>query len=364
MAETHDRPGGADRAGGVRVLLVADPGLPTARARSIEQRLQRHLDEVYSPPISLDVHTAMLRLRADGTLDLSQALEHARSADDPHAVLLLTEIPRLHEGRPLIAEIFPEYNIAVVSCPTLGVLTSTHRILDTLLACTVRMAPPRDDRDASRYARRWAQWEEVADAEEHRMLLGSRMIGGARTVTGMVAGNEPLRTAPRLSSALAAASATGAFGIFYSSIWSMSMYLSTSRLLGIGALAVLALTAWLIVGNRLWDAPRREGLARVVLLYNLSTVLTLLMAGGLLYLALVVAIFLGAIIVIAPDYLSATIEQEATVGRYLDIAWLSAAMGVVAGALGSSFDRDTDLRTLTHGQRERQRQYTEEEEQR
>lgn len=47
--------------------------------------------------------------------------------------------------------------------------------------------------------------------------------------------------------------------------------------------------------------------------------------------------------------------------RYLDIAWLSAAMGVVAGALGSSFDNDTDLRNLTHGQRERQRMFTEEE---
>ena len=32
---------------------------------------------------------------------------------------------------------------------------------------------------------------------------------------------------------------------------------------------------------------------------------------------------------------------------------------VVAGALGSSFDDDTDLRQITHGQRERQRQYTE-----
>ena len=47
--------------------------------------------------------------------------------------------------------------------------------------------------------------------------------------------------------------------------------------------------------------------------------------------------------------------------RYLDIAWLSAAMGVVAGALGSSFDKDTNLRSLTHGQRERQRRFTEDE---
>lgn len=72
-------------------------------------------------------------------------------------------------------------------------------------------------------------------------------------------------------------------------------------------------------------------------------------------------IFLSAVIVIDPDYLAVTLQQDASVVRYLDIAWLSAAMGVVAGALGSSFDEDADLRTLTHGQRERQRRYTEEE---
>ncbi|MGO1226608.1 MAG: hypothetical protein ACTMH5_07215 [Brachybacterium sp.] len=363
MSETQNSPQGPapDPAAGATVLLVADPGLPTHRARSIEDSLQQHLDEVYHPPIRLQVRTSMLRLRPDGTLDLSEVLEQARSSGDPDAVLLLTEIPRLRDGRPLIAEIFPEHNIAVISCPTLGVLTTRRRILDALMRCTLRMAPTSEPRDASRYARRWAQWEELTGPDDHQLLLGSRVIGGARTVAGMVAGNEPLRTAPKLSSALAAAAATGAFGIFYSSIWSMSMHLTTQRLLLIGILAMCTITAWLIVGNRLWDAPRQERLARVVLLYNLSTVLTLLMIVALLYVCLVVLIFTSALIVIAPDYLAEVIGREPVLARYLDIAWLSAAMGVVAGALGSSFDKDTDMRSLTHGQRERQRRFTEEE---
>lgn len=347
---------------GVTVLLVADPGLPSARARSVQDQLQRELDGMYGPPIELEVQTATLRLQPDDTLDLSQALEQSRFFGDPDAVLLLTEIPRVQDGTPLIAEIFPEHNIAVISCPTLGVFATRRRVLDTLLSCIVRMRPTHEARDSSRYERGWARWQETSDGENHQQLTGSRVLGGVRTVAGMVRGNEPLRTVPKLSSALAAASATGAFGVFYSSIWSMSMYLTTQRLLGIGVLAVLAITAWLIIGNRLWDAPKHQSLARVVLLYNLSTVLTLLMVGGLLYLTLVAAIFLSAVIVIDPDYLAATIEQDATIVRYLDIAWLSAAMGVVAGALGSSFDKDTDLRTLTHGQRERQRRYAEEEE--
>lgn len=358
MEDTHDPSSATNPAAGVTVLLVADPGLPTRWARSIEAELQQVLDDVYSPPIRFEVLTSTLRLQPDGSLDLSQALEQAQTFGDPDAVLLLTEIPRLQDGRPLIAEIFPEHNVAVISCPTLGVFATKRRILDALMSCTVRMKPTQESRDASRYERRWARWEEVAGTEEHQLLLGSPLIGGARTVMGMVAGNEPFRTAPRLSSALAAAAATGAFGIFYSSIWTMSMYLTTQRLLGIGVLAMVVITSWLIIGNRLWDAPKHKGLGRVVLLYNLSTVLTLLMIVALLYATLVVVIFLSALVVIDPEYLAETIEREATVVRYLDIAWLSAAMGVVAGALGTSFDKGTNLRSLTHGQRERQRKFT------
>ncbi|HEX7350901.1 hypothetical protein [Brachybacterium sp.] len=346
---------------GVTVLLVADPGLPTARARTVEDTLERELNSIYGPPIDLQVQTATLRLQPDDTLDLSQALEQSRTFGDPDAVLLLTEIPRVHDGAPLIAEIFPEHNIAVISCPTLGVFTTRRRILDALLSCTLRMRPTHEPRDSSRFERGWAHWQDADDADDHQKLTGSRVVGGVRTVAGMVRGNEPLRTVPKLSSALAAASATGAFGVFYSSIWSMSMYLTTQRLLSIGVLAVLAITGWLIIGNRLWDAPKNQGLARVVLLYNLSTVLTLLMVGSLLYLALVAVIFLSAVIVIDPDYLAEILQRDASVVRYLDIAWLSAAMGVVAGALGASFDEDADLRTLTHGQRERQRRYAEDE---
>src|SRR5699024_9050153 len=155
-----------------------------------------------------------------------------------------------------------------------------------------------------RHTRSKRDWSSDVCSSDLQLMLGSRGVGGARTVAGMVTGNEPLRTAPKLSKALAAAAATGAFGIFYSSIWSMSMHLSPLRLLGIGALAMIAITAWLILGHRLWDSPKRAGLSRVVLLYNLSTVLTLLMVVALLYLALVSAIFLGAVIVIDPEYLA------------------------------------------------------------
>ncbi|MBE1514423.1 hypothetical protein [Nesterenkonia halotolerans] len=172
--------------------------------------------------------------------------------------------------------------------------------------------------------------------------------------------NNPWRTAPKLSRALAAASATGAFGIFYGSVWEMSHALSLSRLLMIAGTAIVSMVVWLIVMNGLWDKPRHQRLRRVVALYNGSTVLTLLICVAMLYLVLVALILSGAMVVIEPGFLGETLDAEVSFTNYLDIAWLSAAMGVIAGAIGSTFDSSTNVRQLTHGQRERQRRHDEE----
>ncbi len=348
-----------DPARGVNVLVVADPGLPSRRVNSIKDDLQTQLETTFSPPVSLYTQTEVIRIRPDNTLDIGVAHRIAESYDHIDVVLLLTEIPRHRDKRPLIAEIFPEEKVGVISCPTLGAVTTKRRILTVFMACAQRLMPVDDDVDLNAHSLRWSTWNEPLDDTGHRELVSSRGLGGLRIVLGMTMANDPWRTAPRLSSALAAASATGAFGIFYNSIWQMSNYLSTTRLLFIGLLAMTAMVFRLIVSNRLWDTPVKERLSTVVLLYNLSTIATLFLCVLVLYATLVVLILLTSLVVIDPEFMSMVLDTEASFINYLDIAWLSAAMGVVAGGLGSSFDSQTDLRRLTHGQRERQRQYTE-----
>lgn len=345
---------------GLKVLLMADPGLPSRRAASVRERLESQLAEQLDRPVTLHTRTEMLRLRPDDSLDLDRV--RTAEGEDGHPVdlvLLLTEIPRHTEGRPLVAEVMPDEGLAVVSCPTLGAVATRSRIVRVLTACVLRMVDGAAPHDRGQFDAHWSSWSSQ-DGSDRLMLQAHTVTGGPRTVLGMVLGNDPWRTAPKLSSALAAAAATGAFGVFYTSIWEMSTYLPTERLLVIGLLAITSMVTWLILSNGLWDRPRRENLASVVMLYNLSTVVTLLVCVVGLYLALVALILLGSLVVIDPEYLRAVIKEPATFPRYLDIAWLSAAMGVVAGALGSSFDTDTDLRRITHGQRERQRRYNEE----
>ncbi|WP_420095734.1 hypothetical protein [Brevibacterium sediminis] len=341
----------------LQVLVVADPGLPSRRAASIHSSLERYLREAYGVTTTLHTHTDTVYLTPERELALDAVEDLRADYPDVDIILILTEIPRHTQGDPLIAEVYSDRNLAVISCPTLGAWATKRRIIKVMMSSVNKLVPWDPEDTTRKFLLGWSNWSNNEDSS-HQSLHAHTITGGPRLIMGMTIANEPWRTAPKLSGALAAASATGAFGIFYSSIWQMSTYLSTLRLLSIGALAILMMVAWLIFSHRLWDRPVNESLATVVMYYNLSTVLTLLITVIALYATLVVLILLGGLVVIDPGFMTQQIQQDASFTNYLDIAWLSAAMGVVAGGLGASFDTDADVQKLTHGQRMRQRVYT------
>ncbi|WP_309133085.1 hypothetical protein [Brevibacterium sp.] len=341
------------------MLLVADPGLPSRRALAIHDRVEQLLRDAYGVQTTVNVHTDTIRLTPDHELALNEIDGLRTGYPDADLVLILTEIPRHTQGNPLIAEVHADRNIAVVSCPTLGAWRTKHRIVKAIMSSIDKLVPWNLNESMRAFSLKGTNWTE-SDDSQHQTLHAPTLSGGAHLILGMTISNDPWRTAPKLSGALAAASATGAFGIFYSSIWQMSTYLSTFRLLSIGVTAIFVMMTWLILGHKLWDKPVNEKLAPVVMFYNLSTVLTLLFTVVALYAVLAVLIFLGGLVVIDPAFMGQQIQQKASLTNYLDVAWLSAAMGVVAGAIGASFDSDLDVQRLTHGQRMRQRLYSEE----
>lgn len=348
----------SDSAKPFHIRLLADPGLPTRRVNSIQESFTEEARRLLPGEVTVSSETRMLRIRPDATLDIDAVREMQQDDAEAEAVIMLTEIPRHTKGHPLISEIFPEHNVAIVSCPTLGAWATKSRIQKVFTASLLRLLPDGVGPRTKKYDQRWSRWKST-ERGEGLGLFAHTLTGGPRTVAGMVLGNDPLRTVPKLSSALAAAAATGAFGIFYSSIWQMADALSPLRLMLVGLAAVITMIGWLILRNGLWDRPKNRSLATVVTLYNGSTAITLLACIMMLYLLLVGVIFLSSLVIIDAQYLATTLGSEVTLLNYLDIAWFSAGMGVFAGAIGSSFDSGVDLRRLTHGQRERQREYTE-----
>ncbi|GAB3702860.1 hypothetical protein GCM10027595_17450 [Corynebacterium nasicanis] len=176
-----------------------------------------------------------------------------------------------------------------------------------------------------------------------------------RMVLGMIRSNGPGRLLPVLSSALAAMVATGGFGIFYGSIWQLAEELTWGRLLLISVFAVVAFTAWLIVHNRLWQRRHTQESRWRENVDNLATIGTIGLTALILHAAVWLVLLLASVVVIPRAYLEGELERDVGMLTYCSIAWLSASLGAMAGALGSNFDRDVEIRSATYNLREHER---------
>lgn len=331
------------------VDITADPGLPShlvaqlvADARDDERYALSHVRQ-------------QIPLRDDGTLDMDSVREWSQRQGSDLTVVV-TEIPRRAGQQPKMSALHVAEGLVLISLPALGWLSLARRLREAVFGSLEALTHYDGSDPQVDFGRTHEQESETGPS----FYVSAPHAGRLRLVLGMVRTNEPILTAPKLSGALAAGSATGAFGIFYSSIWSMANALSPWRLVLITLMAILVMVAWLIFGNQLWERKHRMSSLAEATMYNASTVMTLVVTVSLLYATLFIGILIGALAVIDPSFMSSTIGQPTSVANYIDIAWLSASMGTVAGALGSNFDSEVDLRNLTQGRRQMMRYWEKE----
>lgn len=341
--------------------LMCDPGLPTETARWLVDDLERDLSEHVSDQVRWEVRleTGPLRLDDDGRVPLVHLARELRPRLGWDLIVCVTDLPRQLSSTPVVADISVCHGIALASLPALGVVGLRRRFRDTLLYLAGELGHGlvggKAGRERHRAGGKWAPvtWVDNPDAEieESLALVGWR--GRLRLLAGMIRDNKPWRLVPELSTALAAGFAAAAFGIFYSSIWTLADALSNRRLLLISMLAVGAMVAWLIVYNRLWErSPTSKTKAR---LYNTASVLSLTFGVTSAYLVLFAVTFAGAFTVIESGYLASSLGHPVGIGDYLTLSWLAASMGTFAGALGSSLESEEAVYRAAYSRRERAR---------
>ncbi|KQU04435.1 hypothetical protein ASG56_13900 [Rhodococcus sp. Leaf7] len=276
----------------------------------------------------------------------SSLLGHTGGSEDTVTVCV-SEIPRRVRSRPVLAEIVRP-SMVVIYVPSFGI----HRVARRARAVTLAaLGALRDSTGVDRPdpATGLAHWSTVSG---HDALVAPALLGHARVVAGMIRTNRPWRLVPTLSGALAAATATSAFGLFYSSIWQMAASMSIVRLTAVSATALLAVTAWLIFPNSLWEkrTRRERGIDRTM--YNLATLGTVVAGVVTMYAVLFLVVGAAAAVVISPSFLSERIGRSANVADYVRLAWLSASLGTVAGAVGSTVADQEQILCATFGHRE------------
>jgi magnesium-transporting ATPase (P-type) len=180
--------------------------------------------------------------------------------------------------------------------------------------------------------------------------------GRVRLLAKLVLDNQPWRLIPHLAGATAAATATAAYAIITTSFWTFADALSPWRLGFINLLAISAMVVWLLLYNKLWDKPKKKSDREKVILYNTSTLVTLFIGVACMYVILFVVALIAALIAIDGNLLSSRLGHSSDITDYATIVWLASSVGIVAGALGSSFESEEAVRKATYSKRELERQ--------
>jgi hypothetical protein len=355
------------------VALLADPDTPTEIARRMAQMLPTRLADKSGDGRRFDVEVISEPF-SSGTEDpptlMRRIIDRAR-AEGWDIVVALTELPLHSRGRKLVVDLSHEHGSALLSLPALGGLrlqTRTRRAVEEVVLglagprATGAEGPPQSRPPLGSFVSRLAPIhpglvgeEEAADLRY--VVTGPR--GHLRVLAGMVRANRPWRLVPGLSSAFAAALATGAIATVNSTIWNLAESLGTLRLVIATVGSVALMIGWLIVDAHLWhrstEVSRQAN--QKARLYNASTVITvgigvLLCYGGLFVINLVWALF------IVNDRVFASMTGTPLhAAEYVTLSWLVASAATVGGALGSGLESDEAIRAAAYSKREQERRH-------
>jgi hypothetical protein len=328
----------ADRS--VRLGVLAAPGLPEEVSSRIADDLAEDLREAHGP-LGWRTEFVVDRLVAPPaeTTQLVQAARRALLERGWDVAVAVTDLPLRHGSRPVSRHVSRTHRVALVSLPALGPLHLKRRLRGVLRELAGELV------GAGRSLR-----EVAPDAEDDSKFSYAPTVifGHLRLLAGMVRANRPWRFAARLYGVLAAAFAASAYGIVASDVWRLSEALSWWRLLAvcIGSLAVTIVAV--IVAHELWErTPDSRGRAQV-LLFNVTTVLTVTIGIVSLYAALFVLVLAGAVLVITEPVLAGALSRDTSARDYVTLAWFAASFATVAGALGTVLESDTAVREAAY----------------
>ncbi|MEV4509231.1 hypothetical protein AB0K00_09775 [Dactylosporangium sp. NPDC049525] len=356
MRASADHPGAAgERISGpeagqptVIVGLVASPGPAADLAGQVVDQLPDMLARS-SPGVAWTVRVIIDRL-VDRPADLTQLIDAARRRmlhEGWQLTVCLTDLPLQTSRRPVVAHASATHSVAVLSVPALGPIAVASRARETTVRLVTALLAGDDEHTAR-------QFGGPAPADHGGIgLVAGVVTGNLRLLLGMLRANRPWRLTIGLSRALVAAITAEVFALVTSDIWRLAVEYSQMRLVLLSAGAVLAVVVTIIVGASLWErtpsgAARRSPAGQQVILFNMVTLLTVVIGVLALYLALFV-LALGGVLLLVPEAgLTDALGRPAGTGDFLDIAWLACSVATIGGALGAGLESDESVREAAY----------------
>jgi uncharacterized membrane protein len=346
----------AERKEPLVVGVMAAPGLPRELAEELEQELPDELGERF-PDVSWEVALDDEPLVTPATLrELKEVAQRRRREKSWDFAICLTDLPLRSGHRPVTLHASTQHRVGVISVPALGPVGLEGRVRDAAVTVIEGMLGEgrrrSRRRDGSRHARMVLRLHELSSPlgskrvrEEGTIRFVAGVVrGNLRLILGMVRANDPSLVIVRLSRAMAAALGTAALSLASVTVWLIADGMGWLRLLAISVGTVTATCAALIIAHDLWDEDVRPDEREQVVMFNLATLLTVLVGVVSLYLGLfAVTLGVGAAL-LPPSVVAHQIGHDVAFTEYVHLAWLVASLATIGGALGSVVESDLAVR--------------------
>jgi len=103
-----------------------------------------------------------------------------------------------------------------------------------------------------------------------------------------------------------------------------------------------------IVAHGLWERAPNRHLRDQIILFNFATAATILIGIATLYAALFLMIFATAELLLSTQALGSGLGQAVGTGDYATLAWFTASLATVGGALGAVLESDDAVREAAY----------------
>jgi hypothetical protein len=313
----------------------------------VEWRTELTADRLVAPPAQ--------------TTEIIDAARRKLLDEDWDLGVVVTDLPLRVGRRPVSRQVSPTHGIAVVSLPALGALHLAPRLRRTLLELVRELVGDRrgrwsGDDGLARLRRRWGRGvlQELATDTADRpgalrfLFVPEVVFGHLRLLLGMVRANRPWHLAAGLYRALLAAVVAGAYGLVTSDIWRISATAASMRLALASIASILFTSGAVIVAHGLWERATDRRLRDQVILFNFATAATVVIGIATLYAALFLLIFATAELLLSPDALASGLGHSVRTADYARLAWFTASLATVGGALGAGLESDEAVREAAY----------------
>lgn len=354
------------------VGLVAAPGLPQNLAYILENELPETLSEYINSDVEWKINLTIdpLTGSAESVERIYEKTNDYNQSNKWDYTICITDLPVFQEKYVVAVDINKDTGTSLISLPSYGWRPMKRRAKHTIVGIIKEVNQYKqknkepetshelmDSQFPLSSLKRTSKYVENTKSEHTQYLVSNKIFGAFRLVSGMTFANNPLNMMSSLSSVVAIAFTTGAFGIVFTTMWNLSYVYSEWRLICMTIVAVLGMMIWTIVAHRLWEPIKQSEDRRITRLYNFTTVSTLAVSLIIYYVILLILFLVAALVILPPDYLGQTLKmgRSADFITFFNLAWFAASISTVAGAIGAGLNNEELILESTYGYRQKMR---------